>query len=86
MTTKPSISFRKAWNLYSTAALDKMPENIEKQYAFVLQVHYVLGQIVKHNQTLKNGEKVILKTLADLERQQIPLSFARLMIHKTNFE
>lgn len=86
MTIKPAISFRKAWNLYSAEALDKMPKNIEKQYAFVLQVHYVLGQIVKNGQTLKNGEDVILKTLADLERQQMPLSFARLMIHKTKFE
>lgn len=86
MAVKEVISFRKAWNLYSAEALDKMPKNVEKQYAFVLQVHYVLGQIVKHDQTLKNGETVILKTLADLERQQIQLSFARLMIHKTNFE
>lgn len=86
MAIKEVISFRKAWNLYSASALDKMPKNIEKQYSFVLQVHYVLGQIVKNGQTLKNGEAVILKALADLESQQIPLSFARLMIHKTNFE
>jgi len=86
MAIKEVISFRKAWNLYSTSALDKMPKNIEKQYSFVLQVHYVLGQIVKNGQTLKNGEAVILKALHDMERQQIPLSFSRLMIHKTKFE
>lgn len=83
---KPSISFRKAWNLYASDALDKMPKNITKDYAFVLQVHYVLGQIVKNGQTLKNGECVILRALADMEKKNIPLTFARLMIQKTIFE
>lgn len=83
---KPSISFRKAWNLYAASALPGMPKNITKEYSFVLQVYFVLSRIVKNGQTLKGGERVILKTLADMEKHNIPLNFARLMIHKTNFE
>lgn len=86
MTIKPEISFRKAWREFSAASYVLMPKNITKEYSFVLQVHYVLGQIVKSGQTLKSGEAVILKTLADMEKHNIPLNFARLMIHKTNFE
>jgi hypothetical protein len=82
---KTQINFRQAWNKYNVAADAKLPKNITKEYAFILKCHYCLGQAVKEGFELKD-EVSTLKALADMEKKNIPLNFARLMIHKTHFE
>ena len=80
-----SITFRTAWNQYSHKAFDTMPKNITKDYAFILQVGCVWALAYKDKIKIKDYP-AIEKALTDMDRNNIPMSFARLMIHKTKFE
>jgi len=78
-------NFRTVWNKFSAESYDKLPKRVTKEYGFVLQVSYVLGKAFSTGIEVRD-ECAILKALADMEDKEIPLSFSRLMIHKTIFD
>ena len=78
-------NFRTVWNEFKADALANTPKNITKEYAFILQVNYVLGRAFKASIEVSD-EYAVKKALTDMDNKGIKLSFAGLMIHKTIFE
>ena len=77
--------FRTVWNQFKDEAVAGTPENITKEYAFILQVNYVLAQAFKSSIEVSD-QYAIKKALTDMDNKGMNLTFAGLMIHKTNFE
>ena len=78
-------NFRTVWNQFKADAVTNTPKNITKEYAFILQVNYVLGRAF--NESIKvSDEYAVKKALTDMDNKGIKLTFAGLMMHKTIFE
>lgn len=61
------------------------PKNITKEYAFILQVNYVLARAFKASIKVSD-QYAIEKALTDMDKKGIKLTFAGLMMHNTIFE
>lgn len=78
-------NFRSVWNQFKDDAITNTPKNITKEYAFILQVNYVLARAF--NASIQVSDKyAIEKALTDMDNKGIKLTFAGLMAHKTIFE
>ena len=78
-------NFRTVWNEFKADAFANTPKNITKEYAFILQVNYVLGRAF--NASIEVSDKyAVEKALTDMDNKGIKLTFAGLMMHKTIFE
>ena len=78
-------NFRTVWNQFKADAVINTPKNITKEYAFILQVNYVLGRAF--NESIEVSDRYsIEKALTDMDNKGIKLTFAGLMMHKTIFE
>lgn len=78
-------NFRTVWNQFKADAVANTPKNITKEYAFILQVNYVLGRAFKASIEVSD-QHAIQKALTDMDNKGIKLTFAGLMHHKTIFE
>ena len=78
-------NFRTVWNEFKADAFANTPKNITKEYAFILQVNYVLSRAFKASIRVTD-EHAVKKALTDMDNKGIKLSFAGLMMHKTIFE
>lgn len=78
-------NFRTVWNQFKEDAAINTPKNITKEYAFILQVNYVLGRAFKASIEVSD-QYAIKKALTDMDNKGIKLTFAGLMMHKTIFE
>jgi len=78
-------NFRTVWNQFKADAFVNTPKNITKEYAFILQVNYVLGRAFNASIEVSD-EHAITKALTDMDNKGIKLTFAGLMMHKTIFE
>ena len=76
---------RTVWNQFKADAVINTPKNIQKEYAFILQVNYVLGRAFKASIEVSD-QYAIEKALTDMDNKGIKLTFAGLMMHKTIFE
>ena len=78
-------NFRTVWNQFKADAAINTPKNITKEYAFILQVNYVLGRAF--NESIQvTDEHAVKKALTDMDNKGVKLNFAGLMMHKTIFE
>lgn len=78
-------NFRTVWNEFKADAFTNTPKNITKEYAFILQVNYVLGRAF--NESIRvTDESAVKKALTDMDNKGMKLNFAGLMMHKTIFE
>ena len=78
-------NFRTVWNEFKADAVINTPKNITKEYAFILQVNYVLSRAFKASIEVSD-RRAITKALTDMDNKGIKLTFAGLMMHKTIFE
>ena len=78
-------NFRTVWNQFKEEAFANTPKNITKEYAFILQVNYVLGRAFNASIEVSD-RRAIEKALTDMDNKGIKLTFAGLMMHKTIFE
>ena len=78
-------NFRTVWNQFKADAAINTPKNITKEYAFILQVNYVLARAFNASIEVSD-EHAITNALADMDNKGIKLTFAGLMMHKTIFE
>ena len=78
-------NFRTVWNEFKADAVINTPKNITKEYAFILQVNYVLSRAFKASIEVSD-RYAIEKALTDMDNKGIKLTFAGLMMHKTIFE
>lgn len=78
-------NFRSVWNQFKVDAIANTPKNITKEYAFILQVNYVLGRAFNASIQVSD-QHAIQKALTDMDNKGIKLTFAGLMMHKTLFE
>jgi hypothetical protein len=78
-------NFRTVWNQFKADAVANTPKNITKEYAFILQVNYVLGRAFKASIEVSD-QRAVEKALTDMDNKGIKLNFAGLMMHKTIFE
>lgn len=78
-------NFRTVWNEFKTDAFINTPKNITKEYAFILQVNYVLSRAFNASIEV-NDRYAIEKALTDMDNKGMKLTFAGLMMHKTIFE
>lgn len=78
-------NFRAVWNMFKVDAEANTPKNITKEYAFILQVNYVLSRAFKASIKVSD-QRAVEKALTDMDNKGIPLNFSRLMVHKTTFE
>lgn len=78
-------NFRTVWNQFKAEAAINTPKNITKEYAFILQVNYVLGRAFNASIEVSD-QRAIKKALTDMDNKGMKLTFAGLMMHKTIFE
>lgn len=78
-------NFRTVWNQFKADAIASTPKNITKDYAFILQVNYVLARAFKDSIQVSD-RYAIEKALTDMDNKGMKLTFAGLMAHKTIFE
>lgn len=78
-------NFRTVWNQFKADAIASTPKNITKEYAFILQVNYVLARAFKASIRVSD-ERAIMNALTDMDNKGMRLSIAGLLVHKTTFE
>lgn len=78
-------NFRSVWNQFKADAVANTPKNITKEYAFILQVNYVLARAFNAS-IYVSDQYAVEKALTDMDNNGMRLSIAGLLVHKTTFE